>query len=316
MQVSGTVTLPEVPPPAEVAVEAGVAAARGGQQPPDQQKGQLQVQAAADVPEGQGQQQLQAQVVSDTPEQPALQQQQQQQQSPPQGAAGALQRQWERLKCGPLGQGKSERANTLKPLQRQASAEALTTPQRQASAETLQPLQRQASADTLKPLPSSSDRGQWQATSNLQAPLQRQRSAGHTRKVSMDGSGRPPKSPTVGSLQSPQRCAAQYEAQHSVSSLRSPQRGVRPRFAALGRACPCAILSFVSAVVSRFKVVVPCILPYTLDPQPPITPTPAINRAAATHQLLLPGQTLLAAVQGAGPSWSTGAGPEKDSLCT
>ena len=185
-------------------MNAGVPPACGVQQPPDQQKGQLQEQAVADLPEERGRQQLQGQGASDPQEQPALQQQQQQGRA--QGVAGAFQRRWERLGCGAQGQGKAQRANKLEPLQRQ-SADALKSPQRQAAADALKPLQRQASAGTLRP----SEQGQWQETSNFQAPLQRQQSAGHTRKVSTDGSGRPPKSPTVSGLQSPQRCAGQSQ---------------------------------------------------------------------------------------------------------
>ena len=113
VQVSGTVSLPEVPPPAEAAVEAGVAAARGVQQPPDQEKGQLQGQAGADLPEESRQQQLQSQEVSDPQEQPARQQQQQ---GRPQGVAGAFQRRWERLGRGTQGQGRAQRADPLAPL--------------------------------------------------------------------------------------------------------------------------------------------------------------------------------------------------------
>ena len=244
------VTLPEVPPPAEAAVEAGVEAARSVQQAPDQQKGQLQGQAVTDLPEERGQQQLQGQDVSDPPEQPAAQRQQQ---GPPQGVAGAFQRRWERLGRGTQGQGRAQRADTLKPLQR-ASADALKSPQRQAAADALKPLQRQVSADTLKPLPSRSEQGQWQTTSNFQAPLQRQQSAGHTRKVSTDGSGRPPKSPTVSGLQSPQRCAAHSQLNMSltVSSLRRPQEARCLLVWLRERACLCATRSSASAGSGRW----------------------------------------------------------------
>ena len=223
VQVSGTVTLPEVPPPAEAAVGAGVAAARGVQPPPDQQMGQLQGQAVADVPEERGQQQLQGQGVSDPAEQPAPQQQQ----GPMQGVEGAFERRWEQLGGGTQGQGRAPGADTLEPLQRQ-SADALESPR------------RQALAVALKPPPLSSAQGQWQAASNFQVPLQRQQSAGQPRKVSTDGSGRPPKSPTVSGLQSPPRCAAQLQPE----VLTRGQQSGEPREA---RACLpiCAACPFV-----------------------------------------------------------------------